>query len=229
MVYKIMKTVFITGVGKGIGRAVAEKFLAEGWLVVGTTLNGQSDLTHENLKVFQLDLRDGQSIKNLTQAVSGLGSNLDVLINNAGVLLDEDDTRIEVDKLRETLEVNLLGTINLTEQLAGLVKPGGHIINISSSAGSLTLTTAGESHYPDHYPAYKISKAALNMYTVTLARALKSQGIIVSAVNPGWVKTDMGGAEAELTPAEAADKIFKFAISRPETGHFWYQSESLPW
>jgi len=104
-----------------------------------------------------------------------------------------------------------------------------HIICISSIAGSLTHVDTGKGRSPNHYPAYRISKTAINMYINTLAERLRDGGITVSAVHPGWVKTDMGGQEADITPEEAAKNIFNFAISKPETGNFWFKGEILPW
>jgi NAD(P)-dependent dehydrogenase (short-subunit alcohol dehydrogenase family) len=103
---------------------------------------------------------------------------------------------------------------------------------MSSAAGSLIeMDDIESSHFPYHYPAYKISKCALNMYMRTLAARLKHEGtnIIVSSVHPGWVKTDMGGDEAPTTPEEAAENIYKLAVSRPETGQFWYNGKKYPW
>lgn len=87
------------------------------------------------------------------------------------------------------------------------------------------------SHYPYHYPAYKISKVAVNMYTRTLANRFQRDGksVIVSSVHPGWVSTEMGGEEAPISPKEAAHDIFTFAISNPPTGGFWFKGEKLEW
>ncbi len=228
-----MKTVLITGVSRGIGKALAQKFLAEGYEVIGTYLDGTIDYSHQNLKVFQLDLASDNSVMKFSEDIRSIGNNVDILINNAGALFDEDDTRVIIDKLRKTLEVNLVGTINLTEKILPLVNADGHIVNISSSAGSLIEADFNTpSHYPYHYPAYKISKAAINMYTRTLAMRLaheEKSSIVVSSVHPGWVKTEMGGPEAEIAPEEAAENIYALAISRPETGQFWFKGEKYPW
>lgn len=224
-----MKTVLITGVGKGIGHALAEKFLGEGYFVIGTYLSSQPPFTNNTFVGYQLDLSSPKSITSCSKKIAESGRMIDIHINNAGVLLDEEETGVIVDKLRATLEVNLLGTIDFTEHLIPLINNGGHIINTSSSAGSLVLTEKKMSHYPDHYPAYKISKTALNMYTVTLAQRLHKQSITVSSINPGWVKTDMGGPKADLSPEKAAAQIVRFALSHPKTGKFWYASKKMPW
>lgn len=224
-----MKTALITGVGKGIGKALTEKFLAEGFEVLGTVFTSE-DSADVGVQAFMLDLASPESITACVKALQETGKKLDVLINNAGVLLDEGDTAIVIEKLRGTLEVNLIGTIDFTEQMLPLMREGGHIVNISSTAGSLARAEfPSASHEPLHYPAYKISKTALNMYTRTLALRLQDKNIIVSSVHPGWVQTDMGGDEAEMTSAEAADGIYSIATSLRETGGFWFGNERLPW
>lgn len=225
-----MNTALITGIGKGIGKALAEKFLKEDYFVIGTVFSGVAP-THKNLSVYELDLSKPASIASCVESVAKSGKKIDILINNAGVLIDEDKTRVVVDLLKKTLEINLIGTIDFTERVIPLMNKGGHIVNISSRAGSLELASDGPnpSHYPYHYPSYKISKAALNMYTRTLAIQVKDLGIAVSSVHPGWVKTDIGGEEADITPKEAAEGIYKLAISKPETGQFWFKNKKLPW
>lgn len=222
------KTVCITGVGKGIGLALLEKFLSNEWFVIGTHCNSAPN-QKENLVSFPLDLSSSESVSECVGKISQIGRKISVLINNAGVLLDEDDKELVPDKLRNTLEVNIVGTADFTEKILPMISSDGHIINISSTAGSLELAGEDLSHNPGHYPAYKISKAALNMYTRTLAKRLSESEIIVSSVHPGWVKTEMGGEEADIYPEEAAGAIYKFALTRPETGGFWFNGERLPW
>jgi NAD(P)-dependent dehydrogenase (short-subunit alcohol dehydrogenase family) len=234
------QTVLITGIGRGIGRALAERFLIEGHKVIGTIREESIDFTHPNLIVHNLDLSKPESIEKCANDILRLNIDIDIMINNAGALFDEEETTLIVEKLRKTLEVNLIGTADFTERLLTNISVGGHIINISSSAGSLEDTDmedAKTSHYPFHYPAYKISKCALNMYTRTLAMRMerdgKNQGgdmyTRVSSIHPGWVKTQMGGEEADFTPEEAAEKIYKFAITRPETGQFWFDGKKREW
>lgn len=248
-----MKTALITGISKGIGRALAEKFLIEGYRVIGTSTTGAVDFTHPHLVVHQLDLASPESIEKCANDIKRLIEisaapsqsappkektekiGIDFLMNNAGALFDEDETHVVVNKLRQTLEVNLIGTIDFTEQIIPSLSQNAHIVSTSSSAGSLNDTDmedARTSHFPFHYPAYKISKCALNMYTRTLAMRMQHEdkrNIIVSSVHPGWVKTDMGGEEAPITPEEAASEIFKLATSRPETGQFWFNGKKYPW
>lgn len=223
-----MLNVLITGTSKGIGKALTQKFLAEGHFVIGTYLS-EAPLPDRNSVFYQLDLSSPKSIAKCSEQIVASGKKIDILINNAGVLLDEEETGVVVDLLRKTLEINLIGTIDFAERMIPLLNNGGHVLNISSTAGSLELAGEAKSHYPYHYPAYKISKSALNMYTATLANKMKKYDITVSSVHPGWVKTDIGGAEAEMSPEEAADGIYGVAMSRPETGQFWFKGEKLPW
>ena len=223
-----MKTALITGVGKGIGKALAEKFLSEGYFVIGTFNSGKLD-SQKNLIQFNLDLSKKESIENCAKEISKLGKKIDILINNAGALLDEDELTLVPDKLRATLEINLIGTADFTEKNIPNLSKNAHIVFISSEAGSITLTEKGISHEPGHYPAYKISKAALNMYMATLAGRTMKDGLVVSAVHPGWVKTAIGGDEAPITPEEAVGDIFKLAISKPATGGFWFKGNREPW
>lgn len=222
-----MKNILITGISKGIGKALAQRFLKEGYFVFGTSTNGQTDFTHENLSVLKLELTSEETISQCSSAILQSGKKLDILINNAGALIDEEETTVIIPKLRKTLEINLIGPIDLTERIIPAISKDGHIVNVASSAGSLALP-AYDSHEEGHYPSYKISKTAVNMYTKTLAARLKGE-ITVSSVHPGWVKTDMGGQDADFTPEEAAENIFKLAISRPETGQFWFNGEKMPW
>lgn len=220
-----MRTVVITGVGKGIGKALLSVFLREGWRVIGT-VRGEDISENANADLVKLDLSDQARIEECVKEIESMAPSIDVLINNAAVLLDEEETALIPEKLRQTLEINVIGTAAFTEGLLPLIQPGGHIINISSTAGSLGLDDR-VSHYPGYYPAYKISKTALNMYTRILAGRLKD--IIVSSVHPGWVRTAMGGEEADISPEEAARDIYQFAITRPQTGGFWYKGKPMLW
>lgn len=220
-----MKTVVITGVSRGIGKALAERFLENGDFVIGTSTSGESSIEHDRLLMLRLDLADPKSIVVCTQSIVDSGKTIDILINNAGIWSGvEENPTIRVDLLRKVLEVNLFGTVDFTERTLPLINKGGHIVNISSRMGSLAYVKEGYIDWPD----YKISKAALNMVTRILSVRLAG-AVTVSSVHPGWVKTDMGGDDADIEPEEAAEDIFTLANSNPETGQFWFKGEKFPW
>ena len=219
------KNVLITGVSRGMGKALAEKFLREGFFVVGTSTSGSSGIENKNLIVLQLDLSKPQSIKNCVDNIKPLNKRFNILINNAGVALDIEDDHVNIDKLRKTLEINLIGLIDFTTKILPLINKGGHILNASSHAGSLSETKEDDDYF---YPAYRISKVALNMYTRTLAIQLKDK-ITVSSFHPGWVKTDMGGIDADMMPEEAAEYIYKLAVSKIRSGQFWFKGKKFEW
>jgi NAD(P)-dependent dehydrogenase (short-subunit alcohol dehydrogenase family) len=219
-----MKIILITGISRGIGRAVAEKFLSNGDFVIGTSTSGVVPWSHKNLTILKLDLADSKSIEQCAENILASNKSIDIFVNNAGAWFEETHgPKIEIDKLRKTLEVNLIGVIDLTERIVPIMNNGGHILNISSRAGSLNYI-----HHAKH-PAYKISKVGLNMFTRILAIRLKDK-VTVSSVHPGWVKTDMGGMDADITPEEAAGDIFNLALdSKLETGQFWFKGGKFPW
>ena len=217
------KAVFITGVSRGIGKALAEKFLKEEYVVISTSTTGKSQIKHKDLTLLKLDLSSTKSIEKCVQDFITLKKKIDILINNAGIWSGREDSEMRVESLRKILEVNVIGTIDLTERLLPFIPNGGKIINISSKAGSLASTQ--QANYPD----YKISKVALNMYARTLAIRLVNRDIIIASIHPGWVKTDMGGKDANLMPEEAAKNIYNRVISLKETGQFWFKQEKFPW
>lgn len=221
-----MKTVVITGISRGIGEALAKKFLDEGYKVIGTSTIGKAKINNVNLKVVKLDLSDASSIKDVGETIIKHAQNIDILINNAGVSADEKPGKMDINVLRQNLEVNLIGLIQFTETLLPHIARNGQIVNTSSVMGALT---ADLGDIELDYPAYRISKTAVNMYTKTLASRVKIREIIVSSVHPGWVKTDMGGEGATREPEEAAKEIFKLATTPHETGLFWFDNNKFAW
>ena len=121
--------------------------------------------------------------------------------------------------------MNLFGLIDITEMLIDKINKGGHIINISSG---LSVITEGQGAYA---PAYRISKSGLNIYTIALANILKrkAKDITVSSVDPGWVKTDMGGPHAMRQAYEPAEEIYQLANSKVESGKFWSHGKIRSW
>lgn len=217
-----MSTVLITGVSRGIGKATAEKFLNEGWQVVGTSTSGEVSIKSSDLQVFKLDLFNPVSIEEFVNEVSQAGQKIDVLINNAAISID-DGRDLDTEMLRKTLELNVVGWADLTMKLLPLIKDGGSIVNISSRAGSLSQFGGA------YAPAYQISKTAENGLTKVLSDELRSRRITVSSLCPGWVRTDMGGRGAPRSPEKPAEEIFNLATSDVESGNFWAEGKIIPW
>lgn len=218
-----MKTILITGTSRGIGLAAAKTFLDNGWKVIGTSTKGKSPINNENFAVYKLDLSSEQSISRLAEKIRQGKIKLDAIINNAGENVDWMNRAVDLKKLRRTLEVNLIGPISLTEKLIKSMNSPSKIINISSLAGSLTI------NYGPYMPSYKISKVGINMYTRSLSARLKDKKIDVYSVDPGWVKTDMGGTGAKREPEEVGSELFDLVNSNKETGLFYKEGKVRSW
>lgn len=215
-----MRRVLITGSSRGIGLATAKKFLTEGWIVLGASTKENKSIKDVNYKHYVLDLSNQESIDSCTKKIVEDNPEIDVLINCAGISF-EPDNNDDSTALRKDLEVNLIGTINFTEKIIPIIKASGQILAVSSMMSSLVDYTE------DDYPAYRISKTALNMYIKTLAHRLKS--ITVSAFDPGWVKTDMGGKDAPREPEVPANEIYNLVTTDHPTGNFWFEGKIRSW
>lgn len=229
-ILSIMKTIIITGASRGIGLATAKRFLSGGWKVVGTYLNNKIPIDSPGLISIQMDQSSPESIAGFVKKIKEADLKIDALVNNAAIILDDQDENIEMEKLRKTFEVDLFGVINLTEQLWPLMNRGGHVVNMDSLYGAFSFSVDDESS-----SAYRMAKAGLNMYTRILAFRTSEQGIIISSLDPGWVKTDMGTKAAKETegpdrePEEAAEDIFNLVATNSESGFFWRFGKKRPW
>jgi NAD(P)-dependent dehydrogenase (short-subunit alcohol dehydrogenase family) len=231
------KTVLVTGANRGIGRALADRFLALG---ATTLLTARSAAARETLardfasagdrvRVFGCDIADPDSVRALQTGVASAVPQLDILVNNAGVFVktdrlmyaDDVDPRV----LEETLRTNLFGTIAMCAAFIPSIPAGGRIINVSSTMGQLS-----DGGLEPYAVAYSVSKAALNAYTSALANRLRERRILADAVHPGWVQTDMGGPGAQISP-EAGTETIVFLATRPvgATGKFWNQKQIVDW
>lgn len=219
--------VLITGATRGIGLALVQQFLKNGFAVTGAARSAEySDLQHSDLKLIQLDLSKAESIERAVQDLRATGTHFDILINNAGVGPDLDSSAPDINSYELTFAVNTQGTVFFTEAMLPLMKKGAKIINISSKMGSVGLCTGTDA------TAYRMSKAALNMYTRTLAGRLYGKQI-VAAVHPGWVRTTLAPSNiyGRLSPEVSAQRIYDFAVSDFETDTFWNAEteEVCPW
>lgn len=231
------RTAFITGANKGIGKEIARQLGQRGFAVfIGARdmVKGREaaeELCSEGYEAtfIQLDVTDPVSVKNATGTFSQKADHLDVLVNNAAVLGDhgEDIVKLNAELLDRTLKTNVNGPVMVTQYFLPYIEKspnGGRIINVSSGAGSL-------SQMGTYAPAYSISKTALNAVTRQFAGALQPHNIAVNCVDPGWVRTDMGGANANRSVEEGADTIVWLATDAPqtETGKFWHDRRETEW
>jgi NAD(P)-dependent dehydrogenase (short-subunit alcohol dehydrogenase family) len=214
--YTHAKTAVITGANSGIGLALTYKLLAEGYRVIGTARSGQIDgLSNANLTVIPLDLTDGASIDQTVARLGQLTQGIDLLINNAGVAPDVMSLAApDRQAFRETFATNVDGTVFFTEAMLALLRDGAQVVFISSKMGM-------PSHVGPNGPAYRLSKAAVNMYAAMLAQRVAERGIRVTPLHPGWVQTRLGGDSAPFTPEQSAEGIFRSIEAQPESGQFW--------
>ncbi|MGK7949506.1 MAG: SDR family NAD(P)-dependent oxidoreductase [Xenococcaceae cyanobacterium] len=219
------KIALITGGNRGIGYAIAQGLLAKGYQVIITARSldkakQAAEKLQGNVIPLELDISSDRSIQEAVTNINQKCDRLDVLINNAGIYPDEGVNILTINRelLNLTFNTNTFGAIHMTQALLPLLQKSqdARVINVSSSYGEIKGLSAD-------VPSYCLSKLALNGATIMLADALKSQGIVVNVMCPGWVRTDMGGESAPRSPEQGADTAIWLAteVSRKETGKFW--------
>ncbi|HZT76977.1 MAG TPA: SDR family NAD(P)-dependent oxidoreductase [Vicinamibacterales bacterium] len=211
------KVALVTGANRGIGLEVCRQLAAAGLHIVATSRRGEGDTV-------RLDVTDAASIRACAAAVGPI----DVLVNNAAILVGEDAALLETSlaDVRATFEANVFGALAVCQAFVpGMVaRRYGRVVNVSSGAGQL-------SSMGTYAPAYSMSKAALNALTIQLAAAVKGSGVLVNCVNPGWVRTRMGGASAPRSVEQGADTIV-WAATLPDngpTGAFLSDRRPIAW
>jgi NAD(P)-dependent dehydrogenase (short-subunit alcohol dehydrogenase family) len=207
-----MSTVLITGANRGLGLEFARQYAAEGWEVFATSRQPEKSaelrkLAEEfsKLSLHRLDVSDDESIQDLADTLEG--KPLDALILNSGVYPREGQKIGQIDYAgwREAFETNVLGAMRVTEALLDNVAASERkrIAAISSGLGSLRAVQGGSVAQAGTSYQYRSTKTALNMTMSILAKELAPRGISVVVFDPGWVKTDMGGPHAQLTPEQS--------------------------
>ena len=206
-----MPTTLITGANRGLGLEFARQYLADGWRVYvacrdpasASELHHLADKYHDTLKMLAMDVTDPASIDAAAGEIDGQA--IDLLLNNAGIIGPRGQTigNIHYDAWKEVLDVNTLGPMRVSEAFVDPVARSDRklIVTLTSGMGSIADNTSGGSIL------YRSSKAAVNMVTRSLAIDLAPRGITCVVINPGWVRTDMGGANATLEPSESISRM----------------------
>ena len=227
------RVALVSGGNRGLGLEVCRQLAERGLTVVlGSRDEEKGRAAAEGLPghvvARQLDVADGESIDRLASSVEEEFGHLDILVNNAAISNDEGQRGVDADlgRVREALEANLFGAWRLCEMAIPLMRRDGYgrIVNVSTGLAALEDMGGGS-------PGYRISKTSLNALTRILASELRGSGILVNAVNPGWVQTDMGGANANRTVEEGADGVV-WAATLPNngpTGGFFRDRRHVAW
>jgi NAD(P)-dependent dehydrogenase (short-subunit alcohol dehydrogenase family) len=218
----------VSGASRGIGREIARQLAADhGYAVLAGARDpqGAGPPDHEAIEWVQLDVADRASVDRLGEQIASDPGRLDVLVNNAGVYgspLGAAD--YDLEEAHEVLEVNLFGAWRLTQVALPLLRRSarGRIVNVSSGAGQFDNQFSGRA-------AYRLSKAALNALTLNLS--LDESGLLVNAMCPGWVRTDMGGTAAPRSVEQGADTAVWLATLSGDgpTGGFFRDRKPIPW
>jgi NAD(P)-dependent dehydrogenase (short-subunit alcohol dehydrogenase family) len=194
-------TVLITGANRGIGLEFARQYQAKGYEVIATARRPEEakELKSLKVRVEPLDVTDPQSVSALSKKLAG--HPIDLLINNAGVLLDRDSSleTLDFDDLTYSFAVNAAGPMRMSQALLPNMRAGKlkRIVHISSQMGSIQNNSGGSY-------TYRASKAALNQLNKTMSMELGKEGFVSVVMHPGWVRTDMGGSMATYTPEQSA-------------------------
>lgn len=233
------RVALVTGANRGIGLETCRQLGRKGLRVILTARKAEAGekaagiLETEGVEVEfrRLDVTDAESIDDCAKGLERDIGRLDVLVNNAGIMLDsskhgESIFQAERELLRESFDVNTLGPLLVAKSLVPLMRRNdyGRIVNVSSGMGQLSDMDGG-------YPGYRISKTALNAVTVILARELEGTNIKANSVCPGWVRTDMGGDNAPRSPEQGADTIVWLATLPDDgpSGGFFRDRKRIAW
>lgn len=225
----------VTGANRGIGFEVCRQLAEQGHPVLLTARDlekaehAAAVLHAEGLEVraLRLDVTDAESIRQAGSQVESEYGFLDALVNNAAIDFDQDQTLFDadIDRMNAAFQTNTLGVLRVTQAFLPLLRKSrrARIVNVSSRAGSLVRMTGST-------PAYSLSKIALNAMTMMMARQLEGSGILVNAVCPGWVATDMGGPNAGPVPKGAAGVVWGVTLPHDgPSGRFFRDGEEIPW
>ena len=219
-----MATVLITGCNRGIGLQLAAQLHTRGDSVIGVCRNASEELSKLGIRVISgIDVSDGASINELTAELNG--EKIDVLINNAGILMRDEFGAIDYDDMLAQYKVNTLGPLRVTEALRDNLDEGSKVAIVSSRVGSIDDNSSG------NYYGYRASKTAVNQIGTNLMHELKPRGIAVAILHPGLVATEMTNGQG-ITPEESAKGLIQRIddLTIESSGGFWHaEGYELPW
>ena len=219
------QNIVIIGANRGIGLEMARIWSQRGDTVYATCRSPSKELESLDVNVISgVDVSTDEGIRKLQDALDGVG--IDLLYHNAGIMRDENLQKMNYDTIREQFEVNTLAPLHTTVALLDRMNDGGKVGLMTSRMGSIADNDSGGRY------GYRISKAGLNAAGKSLAEDLKSQGIAVGILHPGFVQTDMTGHNGHIKPAEAAERLVQRMdeVNLDNTGTFWHSDGSvLPW
>lgn len=230
------ETVLITGANRGLGLGFVKYYLNKGWFVIASVRDVQrcselkllTEKYADNLKIEVLDVSKTVSIDSFSERFQKKNQKLDIVINNAGIFIEESFGKWTAEAFMDTFQTNSVGVALFSQAILSSILPNGKLINMSSGLGSVALNINPQMPFE----AYAMSKAALNIFTKRLASKSEAKDKIVIALSPGWVQTDMGGTEAPLTVNEAIEKMGAVIenLSINDSGKFLSEDgEVLPW
>ncbi|WP_199436992.1 SDR family NAD(P)-dependent oxidoreductase [Vibrio owensii] len=225
------RVAIVTGANRGLGKEVSRQLAEQGDIVIVTARQLSSaqhtveELGLDNALAAQLDITNQESIDQLVEFVQQRFSAVDVLVNNAAIHYDtwQNVVNADLNTVQEAMDTNVYGAWRMTQAFLPLLQNSqqAQIVNVSSGAGAIKNQTGST-------PAYSMSKIALNSLTLMLANQLKSSGILVNAICPGWVATDMGGSGGR--PVEQGASGITWAANLPAngpTGGFFRDGEEI--
>ena len=238
------RVALVTGANKGIGFEIAKQLAAQGITVlIGARDTAKGIDAQDKIRVSEsdvyhvaVDVTQPITIQNAVAHITDKFKRLDILVNNAGILIDPQTNILELDltTLKNTFVTNAFGPLLMSQACVPLMKRNnyGRIVNMASTLGSLTEMTNPDSIYAGVLsPAYRLSKTVLNGITTLLAKELRGTNILVNSACPGWVRTEMGGDQAPISPVQGAETPVWLATLPDDgpTGGFFREKQPIAW
>lgn len=243
----MQRIALVTGANRGIGFETVRGLAQRGYLaLLGSRDRERGEMAAQSLREegltvdsIHLDVEDPISQADAAATIRERYGKLHVLVNNAAVILDRDvpPSAVTADVLRRTMETNFIMLVTLTQKMLPLLRAGRQdgevgIVNLSSSRGSIAMNADPREPFGSAQTlAYSASKAAVDMFTAMLGQELRPEGIKVNSADPGWVKTEMGGAGALLEISEGAETSIRLATleANGPTAGFFHKDRTVPW